>query len=999
MAKAQNKSDFILQLKKTMPETKISGGDIHSYFFHLEEGDFLSLEVEQKGIDIGLEFFSHNGDMLFSVNVPDLYFSEERLWWIAKEPGEYRVLVRPVEKSGSGTYLISSDVRPAKGTDTNFLLGQKSFIDAEKSRKLGTKSDYLIAIDHYRKSIEYWKIVHESEREATCLNMLGETYYYLGNFNQAIIATSEAINLFPKENGAKAQNFNNLASFYRFIGNTKLSVESAEKGVAIARKIGDYQVAANALNALGLIMEDIGQVDKCLTYYNEALELARKAKNTSEEASALQNIGAFLHKTGQFEKAIPILKYSLKLWDQIGDSFYKVYTFNELGNVYVNLKEFDEALEYYGDALELSKVNGQLPQEIITLANIGYVLYLHKNFDKSLSVLNEALSKLKDSNSSIKFNVLVITGIVHLELGNTEKSIKIFSDVYESRKGKLGKDLVYPLFNRAKAYVKCGKLDLALNDLKESISILENARLGISTRQIRDFKFSRYNSSVYSLYVNLLMQLYFNNPTINQTYAEQAFNFHEFSLARGVSESFYEGQAHVNRNISFDLSHKEFAVKTEISKKINKLSTTGELEKEKIELELSELYLKLEEIEAEAKSSNPQYFELVKPKIANVGDIQNLLDDDTVAIEYGLSSQSSYMWVITKNSFSSYKLPKISEIEKPAQIIVDYFKFGGQALSLEAKREILAQERSVNDSINTLSSILFGQIESKLKGKRLVIIPSNILQYIPFSALRLKGKPLIINHEVVILSSATLLLTLRNNSSKRIASNSVAVLADPVFQSTDPRLKKTALPKDDFFNSDRTVNFDQSRLPFSGKEAEVIKLLFSDENPLVLLGFDANLESLLKLDSKTHQIIHFATHSLIDFTYPERSGLLFSKFKENGEEINGYLNFNDILNLRLDCDLVVLSACQTAIAKQLPGEGFLGLSRAFFYAGARKIMLSLWRVEDESTAVLMSKFYTFLKKGLSPVAALRSAQISMLQEEKWKSPYHWAAFQIEGDWK
>lgn len=998
MVKAQDKFDFILQLKKIMPETKISGSEIHSYSFYLAEGDLLSLEVEQKGIDIGLEFFSHKGDMLFSVNVPDLYFSEERLWWIAKESGEYKVLVHPIEKSGSGSYIVSSDVRPAKSIDTNFLLGQKSFIDAEKSRNLGTKNDYLVAIDHYRKSIEYWKIIHESEREAVCLNMLGETYYYLGNFKEAIIAASQAINLFPKENGAKAQNFNNLSAFYRFVGNTKLSAEFAEKGVAIARKIGDHQVAANGLNSLGLIMEDIGQLDKCLLYYNEALELARKSKNTPEEASALQNIGAFLHRTGQFEKAIPILKYSLKLWDQIGDTFYKIYTFNELGNLYVKLKEFDEALEYYNDALELSKINGQLPQEIITLSNMGYLFYLRKNFDKSLSVLNQALLKL-EGNSSTKFNVLVVSGMVHLELGNTEQSIKIFSDVYESRKGKLGKDLVYPLFNRAKAYVKSGRLDLALKDLEESISILENERLSIATRQIRDFRFSRYNSSVYSLYVNLLMQIYFENPSTNQTYVEQAFNFHEFSLARGVSESFYEGQAYVNRNISFDLAHKEFAIKTEISKKFNKLSTIDKLEKEKIELELDELYLKLEEIEAEVKRANPQYFDLVKPKIAKVADIQNCLDNDTVVIEYGLSSHGSYVWFITKNSFNSYKLPKVSEIEKPAQIIVDYFRFGTRALSVEAKQEILAQERSVNDSINTLSSILFNQIESKLKGKRLVIVPSNILQYIPFSALRLKGKPLIINHEIIILSSSTLLLALKNSSSNRIASNSVAVLADPVFQSTDSRLKKATIPKTDFFNSDRAVNFDQNRLPFSGKEAEVIKLLFANENPLILLGFDANLESLLKLGSKPHRIIHFATHSLIDFNYPERSGLLFSKFKENGEEVNGYLTFNDILNLRLDCDLVVLSSCQTAIAKQLPGEGFLGLSRAFFYAGARKIMLTLWRVEDESTAVLMSKFYTFLKKGLSPAAALRSAQISMLQEEKWKSPYHWAAFQIEGDWK
>jgi CHAT domain-containing protein len=189
------------------------------------------------------------------------------------------------------------------------------------------------------------------------------------------------------------------------------------------------------------------------------------------------------------------------------------------------------------------------------------------------------------------------------------------------------------------------------------------------------------------------------------------------------------------------------------------------------------------------------------------------------------------------------------------------------------------------------------------------------------------------------------------------------------------------------------------RLLSSRDEAEAITSL-APASALKALDFNASRPTALSDQIGQYRIVHFATHGLLDSMRPELSGLVLSLVDENGKEQDGYLRLNEIYNLKLNADLVVLSACQTGLGKEVRGEGLVGLTRGFMYAGTPRVAASLWQVNDAATAELMKRFYRgMLKDSLRPAAALRAAQLEMMSRPAWKSPYFWGAFVMQGEWK
>ena len=149
-----------------------------------------------------------------------------------------------------------------------------------------------------------------------------------------------------------------------------------------------------------------------------------------------------------------------------------------------------------------------------------------------------------------------------------------------------------------------------------------------------------------------------------------------------------------------------------------------------------------------------------------------------------------------------------------------------------------------------------------------------------------------------------------------------------------------------------------------------------------------------------YRIVHFATHGLLDSKHPEFSGLVFSLVDKQGKPVDGFVGLQDIYNLHLPADLIVLSACETALGVDIRGEGLIGLTRGFMYAGSSRVVASLWNISDEATSELMARFYKAMEvQGMAPAAALRSAQLQMWRQQRWTAPYYWAAFQIQGEWR
>jgi CHAT domain-containing protein len=236
-----------------------------------------------------------------------------------------------------------------------------------------------------------------------------------------------------------------------------------------------------------------------------------------------------------------------------------------------------------------------------------------------------------------------------------------------------------------------------------------------------------------------------------------------------------------------------------------------------------------------------------------------------------------------------------------------------------------------------------------------------------------------VDHEIVMLPSASTAAVLRDRRSSRPrAPATVAVLADPVFGSSPGRFP---------------------RLPFSRLEAEAILDLVPAGQRKGLLGFDASRENVLSGALAGSRYVHFATHGILDTAYPELSGLLLSLVDRQGRPENGFLWAHEIAGLRLRADLVVLSACRTALGKEIRGEGLVGLTQAFLDAGADGVLVSLWQVDDRATAELMRRLYEgMLCEGLPPAAALRRAQIALWRGRSWQAPSYWAGFALQGEW-
>jgi CHAT domain-containing protein len=190
------------------------------------------------------------------------------------------------------------------------------------------------------------------------------------------------------------------------------------------------------------------------------------------------------------------------------------------------------------------------------------------------------------------------------------------------------------------------------------------------------------------------------------------------------------------------------------------------------------------------------------------------------------------------------------------------------------------------------------------------------------------------------------------------------------------------------------------RLPFTRREAEAILSTVPDGAGLKALDFRASRATAKGAELKDYRFVHFATHGLLNSEHPELSGVVLSLVDEQGRLTDGFLRLYEIYNLNLSAEMVVLSACQTALGKEIKGEGLVGLTRGFMYAGSPRVVASLWKVDDRATAELMRRFYEgVLRRGLRPSEALREAKVGMLGEERWKSPYYWAAFELHGEWK
>ncbi len=951
---------------------------------------------------------------------------------------------------------------------TGSVEAERAFEEAEKLRIQSTKESILQAIQKYDEAIKLWQKINFKLGVALAFNNAGLSYGAIGEHQKSLEYYQKALPLWRevKQPQGESRTLNNIGFVYNNLGQQDKAREYYEQSLKISRDLKDKIGIALALNNLGLVYAFLGEQQKALDYYQQAQPLFKEIGDVGSLALNLNNIGQLYTNIGEFQKGLDNLDEALKIQRAIKNPAGEATVLNNIALVYLGLNEREKALEYYNQALSLQKALGNEGIEGIILFSIGTIYDLGNDSQKAITYYNQALiSSRKVRNPNAEALILSALARLDFKSGNAAKAIQSLNqvlplskkignraieaaalnnlgEIYTKQKDfnkadgilnqalQLSQAVTSPGFEAQTRYNKANlekqrnNLKASLNEIEAAIKIVENLRTKVASQELRTSFFAGVQL-YYEFYIDILMQLEKQQPS--QGYNALALEVSERARARSLIDLLSESKINIRQGVDPKLLEEERSILQQIDTKEKQNLALGQenQKKEAIEVikkEIAVLFERYQKLQTEIRTRSPRYAALIQPKALNLKDIQQqVLDNETMLLEYSLGEERSYLWAVTNTGITSYELPKRAEIEKVAK---EFYQLAANRTNPGASTK----------AAKTLSQILLKPIAAQLGNKRLLIVNDGALQYIPFTALPIPETidkdfmPLLVKHEIINSPSASTLTILRQQLSERTrrksdrqrAPKTLAVLADPVFSADDERLKlrrgKNPAPtpssspgntppgdidKLSLKRAASETNLKFERLPFTRKEADNILALVPELLREKDLDFAANRESITSGKLAQYKIVHLATHGVLNSTSPQLSGVVLSLFDEKGNPQNGFLRLHDIFNLNLSSsELVVLSACETGLGEEVKGEGLVGLTRGFMYAGTPRVVVSLWSVDDEATSELMTIFYKKMLRGnLKPAAALRAAQIEMWQQQDKKAPYYWAAFTLQGEWK
>ncbi|MEG4567766.1 CHAT domain-containing protein [Microcoleus sp. MON2_D6] len=894
---------------------------------------------------------------------------------------------------------------------------EKALKEAAQLYNQGTAEAKRGTIVKLEEALKLYREAGDRRREAVTFSNIGLVYSGLGEKQKALEYYSQSLPLSRAtgDRGGEAITLNNIGSVYSELGEKQKALEYFSQSLPLRRAVGDRRGEAVTLTNIATVYSGLGEKQKALEYYSQSLPLFQATGDRGGEAVTLTSIGSVYSELGEKQKALEYYSQSLPLRRAVGDRSGEAVTLTNIGTVYSGLGEKQKALEYYSQSLPLFQATGYRGGEATTLNNIGSVYSALGEKQKALEYYSQSLPlRRATGDRGGEATTLHNMGGAYSDLGEKQKALEYYSQslpLFRATGDRRGEATT--LYGIAYAKRAQGNLTEALTNIESSLKIIENLRTKIASPELRSSYFATVQNH-YEFYIDLLMQLHKTNP--KSGYDTKALEASERSRARSLLELLQESNANIREGISPDLLQQEKSVQQQLDdiekQRIETISSPNPNATKIDEIDKQRLALlqQYQEVQTKIRTASPRYAALTQPQPLTLPEIQKqILDENTILLQYSLGKDRSYLWVVTSTGVTSYELPKRADIETAAKNFLE-------TITSPIQRDIPQQ---VAQASANLGQVILQPAAAQLGNKRLLIVPDGVLHYTPFQALNISqtagqntNVPLIVEHEIITLPSASTLAILRQNyGDRKPPSRNLAILADPVFSPEDERIKGKITQATTEKLEANNLGLNQSlrasnrqwppeRLAFTRQEAQTISSLFPSASSTQKIDFDASRTTATDGSLANYQIVHFATHGLANSQNPELSGIVMSMVDDKGNLVNGFLRLTDIFNLKLAANLVVLSACQSGMGQNVRGEGMVGLTRGFMYAGAQRVAVSLWNVDDEGTSVLMQKFYQkMVQQKLAPAAALRAAQIEMMQEEKWKSPYYWAAFTLQGEWK
>jgi CHAT domain-containing protein/Tfp pilus assembly protein PilF len=918
------------------------------------------------------------------------------------------------------------------------------------------RNDWTHAEDYFKKSIQLSQNSGTYLTAAVVFDDLGMMFWTRSDLKKAEEYCRQALEIRTRlspNSLAQARSLTSVGTVVRYPRGIGLQVGQSyyEQALAIEQKLAPEGLdAALTLENLGIVAWQTGDLARAQKYLHHALNIQeRLSPEGLDVAGSLNELGTVADLQGDQTKAKRYLLRSLAIRQEKDPGSWAVsQSVHDLGLLAQEHADLPRAEKYTQQALEIDR---ELANDSLDVAgdlnDLSYIAHDRGDLVRAEEYQRQALAIEEKEAPGGLYVAETLHGLGDLlsqngdfsgAQGYYEQSLAIREKLVPG-----SEDHAATLAGLALVLRKEGQFARAETFYEQTLHALasQTARLGGSDELRSDFRARHAN--YYKNYVDLLLAE--NRP-------DTALEILEQSRARMLLEMMSAAHVDLRNDVDPQLSKKEERLQAELAAKsdgrIRLLSGKHtDQQVSALQQEIARLLSERSEVEEQMRASSPRYAALTKPQPISAKEIQQLLDQDTVLLEYSLGDERSHVWVVTSDRLTSYELPNRVEIEAAARSVYNLLTAPNRMSKDETEQTRQARlnrdEKRFRFAAAALSRVVLAPVAAYLGNKRLLIVTDGALQYIPFSALPIASSsdsakglgsqklvPLITEHEVVNLPSISVLAALRREELTRVrAPKSVAVLADPVFDKEDARVGGTrSQPADgrqekflrSFWSSPPASRLLRSasdvgllegkgsgtdhelhlsRLWFSRLEADAILSVTPPGQGMKAVDFKANRTVATSPELTQYRIIHFATHGLLDSRNPELSGLVFSMVDARGRPQNGFLDIQDIYNLKLPAEMVVLSACETGLGKEIDGEGLVGLTQGFMHAGASRVVASLWRVSDMGTAQLMGEFYKAMERdGMRPAAALRQAQIGMWKQKRWASPYYWAGFQIQGEW-
>jgi CHAT domain-containing protein/tetratricopeptide (TPR) repeat protein len=948
----------------------------------LSAGEMVRITALQDGLDVALRWFPPGEEKpSLLIDSPTGKEGTESLMAVAAVGGAHRLEIQAAKDAkASGHYVVKlEEQRLATDEDRRKADLVARFAAGETLRR-GNDSEGALAA--YQELLPVARDLEDRSCEATLLYRVGWMQANLSRWDRSFEPFEQAISLFGSlgDHFMEATALNRCGDAYRTQFRVAEAQAAHQRALDLFRGEQDAEGTVQALVSLGTDQFEVGALDEAVATLTQARDLAERFDLSDQEVLARSKLGELLASRGDLVQARIELEAAVDRATAIGRDDLASLTLLPLGGIDLRENRLAEAKERYSHALEVFRTLQQPRNAIAARLGLGAALLragelepAREQFEKARKVAREFHALDSEAVSAMNLGRYhYARGEDALSVSEHEQAIALFERLGDQA------GIAANRFGAARSLCHDGQLEAALRQIDESLQGIENLRSATANYDLRTTQLTGKRDYA-ELQVEILMRLFDKNPA--SSYGDRALAATEKARARQLVDLLVEGRSTEGRTAVGPIADEEARIGEEIEGFEQRRRNLYQQETDsavfdRLNAEEGRLLTRLEQLKAEARRADPRYAQIEPAETLDAAGMEKQLQTGEALLIYWLGEPRSFLWVVAKGRRESFVLPPRSKIEPLAQQFV-------KLLSSFDPHDA-EQGREVG---RALAAQILAPASRALATTRWIVVADGVLQRVPFAALpnpaSPAGTPVLERVEIVEIPSATVLEALRSGARRTYSLDSLAVFADPSFA------------------GDGRSRGSLQALPKTRSEAEAItELAGAQRRVAVAFGVDANRDAVLGSKLKGFKVIHFATHGTIHPAHPELSGLELAQLDAEGHRIEGTLRLQDIYGMGLNAELVVLSACNTGVGPDVAGEGLASLARGFFYAGAPRLVVSLWPVDDASTAELMRLFYSrLLRQNQAPALALREAQREIRRSSKYSDPYYWAGFVFIGDWR